>query len=260
MLHVLTLALDCAPFLLHHLTALDGLSVPWRWYVVEGRAAPVRDTAWCRALPGCVSTDGTHEMLQEFAARHPRVVHLHRPLWQGKTTMCNAGLERAKETGVLLQMDSDEMWSIDQLQMIYELLRTAKETHARFRCLYRVGLNIKTVGSNCYGNNPDEWLRAWKYHGTERFNSHEPPVLAGNRGEGLSLEITQACGLVFDHFAYCFERQVKEKCDYYGYGQTGLHGWRQLQSNTAWPARLASFLPWVKDETQCNVMWKPNFT
>ncbi len=260
MLHVLTLALDCSPFLTHHLSVLDGLTMPWRWYVVEGRAAPIADTAWCRSLPARISNDGTHEMLREIAARHPRVLHKWLPLWPGKTAMCNAALSEAKEPGVLLQMDGDELWNTDQLQMLYEILRTSKETHARFKCFYRVGLNVRTVGTNCYGNNSGEWLRAWKYHGTERFSSHEPPVLAGNGGASIPIEVTSPCGLVFDHWAYCFDVRVREKCDYYGYGSVGFDGWRRLQANKVWPARLADFLPWVKDETRCELIWKPNST
>jgi len=259
MLHILTICLDAAPFILRHLSILDALDLPWRWYCVEGRAAAVKDTAWCRSMPPRLSNDGTHEMLREISSRHPRVVHLHKPLWNGKVEMCNAALERAKEAGVLLQMDADEFYTTDQFLMIHDMMLIGKESHAKFRCKYRVGVNIQTIGVG-YGNYANEWQRAWKYHGTERWTSHEPPVLAGNKGLCVPIEITAACGLVFDHFSYCFDKQVKEKCDYYGYGQAGLDGWRRLQLNTKWPTRLADFFPWVKDETQCDLIWKPHST
>lgn len=256
MLHVLTLALDCAPFLTHHLATLDALPIPWRWYVVEGRAQPVADTAWCRPLPPCLSTDGTHEWLREVGARHPRVRHKWNPLWPGKVAMCNAALDDAKEPGVLLQMDADELWSWTQLLGIHDVLMQGPSTWAKFRCRYRVGVNIE---ADEYGNHADyDWTRAWRYHGTERFTSHEPPVLAGNRGECLPRDITATCGLVFDHWSWVFERQVRDKCAYYGYGDTGFKGWRRLQANGPWPARLADFLPWAKGEWQCRPIHKPS--
>ncbi len=254
MLYVLTLALDAAPFLVHHLHALDGLTIPWKWIVVEGVAAPVKDTSWCRAMPGRISEDGSHQMLRQMAQRHPNVVHLYRPLWQGKVEMVNAGLAHATKPGVLLQIDADELYTTKQLDTLYVLLWPYRNTLARFRCRYRVGVNIQTVGDNCYGNRNGEWLRAWTYLPGMRFTSHEPPVLDGDASrKEIGLDVTTKLGLTFDHWTWTFESQVAYKTKFYGY-RGGLEGWRRLQENKKWPYRLGNFLPWVTDDTQADLI------
>lgn len=65
--------------------------------------------------------------------------------------------------------------------------------------------------------------------------------------------------LEFDHYAWVLEEQVARKCAYYagalnplGHLYTaGVDGWRRLQENNKWPARVGDYLPWVQDNSMC---------
>jgi hypothetical protein len=78
-----------------------------------------------------------------------------------------------------------------------------------------------------------------------RFDSHEPPVLAGNKGMALSRDQTKAHGLVFDHMAYVTEPQLIFKERFYGYRDAVAH-WKRLQANKQWPVHLNDYLGWVE--------------
>lgn len=251
-LHILTIVLDGLPFLAHQLATFNRLRLDWQWHIVEGTAMPVKDTAWCRPVAPRLSLDGTTNFLNDLKT-HPRVVVHQRPRWEGKTEMCNTALAGMKEPGALFQVDVDELWTAPQVEFIYDLMTVYDS--ATFFCRYFVGKNIVTVGENCYGNNPGEWLRAWKFIPGMFFLTHEPPRLSGisDRSRNISREETRNMGLVFDHYAYAFATQVAFKEQYYGY-TNALSQWKRLQTNTDWPVRLKYFLPWVDDRAQAQAL------
>jgi glycosyltransferase involved in cell wall biosynthesis len=104
-----------------------------------------------------------------------------------------------------------------------------------------------------------EWLRTWRYVPNCRWAAHEPPRLAALQPDGswadqgllkpLRHEETEAAGLVFHHYAYARESQLRFKEIYYGYANA-VEGWRRLQAQTEFPRALKEFFPWVRDETQ----------
>jgi hypothetical protein len=248
-LHILTIVLDGMPFLPIQFTTFNRLACDWTWHIVEGAAANVHCTSWCRPQPPRLSRDGSHEFIGSLST-HPRVRSIAREWWPGgKVEMCNAGIEGITEPGLLLQVDMDELWSADQIDRIVDLFsrppRGLSFSAARFFCRYFVGPNLVTLGEECYGNNPGEWLRAWRLAPGARFTQHEPPRFEG-ADEHLDRETTRGLGLVFDHYAYAFESQVAYKEQFYGYEGAVAH-WRRLQANDVWPARLREFLPWVDD-------------
>lgn len=248
-LEIFTIVLDGQPWIEKHLTEFELSGVDYRWNIVEGVAANVRDTAWCRHIEPRLSNDGTTEYLKTIA-EHPRVRLFQSPLWNGKAEMVNIPLLTIDSECVLLQVDSDEMWSSDQLRRIVDLFTTYPHKHwAQFFCRYFVGPDIVITSENTYGNKWDEWKRAWRFTPGSYFQSHEPPVLTPSVDnlDGFSREYTASRGLIFDHMAYATERQVMFKERYYGYGGA-VHNWRRLQSNQQWPARLRDFLPWVNDD------------
>ena len=53
-------------------------------------------------------------------------------------------------------------------------------------------------------------------------------------------------GLVFQHYAYATEAQIRFKESYYGYAGA-VAQWRQLQQSEKFPQRLADHFAWVKD-------------
>jgi hypothetical protein len=254
-LHILTLVLDGAPWIYHHLPIFNSLPMQWHWTIIEGAASPVKDTSWCKPIPPRLSMDGTHEYLKSLS-NHPRITHIYEKIWDGKTYMCNTALALMQGKGILLQMDSDEIWSRDQIVRLCEMMDNTGSDHATFDCQYFVGPNITVDRSpGTWTNSPDMWLRAWRFEPGMYFSSHEPPILEGDFSQHLTRKQTMDAGLVFQHYAYATEKQVAFKEQYYGY-EKAVIGWKRLQVNTKWPAKLRDYFSWIKDETQANKIYE----
>lgn len=254
-LNAFTLVLNGMPTLPSVFFALNALpkSQPWHWYVVEGASLNVNCTAWCQEQEPTLSTDGTTEFLNMLSI-HPRVTIFRKELWTGgKVEMANVALSEMREPGVLMQIDADELWQTAQLQEIAEMFEDSPWLNARFFCRYFVGPDLITGGTNSYGNKSDEWLRAWRFVPGSRFVSHEPPRLEYPKGVCLdggrymTREETLQRKLIFNHYSYAFENQVHYKSLFYGYGEEGLNGWRQLQqvSRGAFPLKLKTYFHWA---------------
>lgn len=258
-LHILTIVLDGMPFLPMQLACFNRLRCDWTWHIVEGAARNVNCTAWCKTQYPRLSLDGSHEFI-EGLRNHPRVHVRWQPDWKGgKVEMVNAAIEHIDAPCILLEVDVDELWQhwqIERLVQQFEMFPNA--TCARVKMQYHVGLNIVTVGENCYGNNPGEWLRAWRFHPGQRFAKHEPPVLFPDGERScLDTERTSAYDIIPQHWAYVFESQVAYKEQFYGYDNAVAH-WRKLQENTIWPVkRLKDFLPWVDGRVGADLLHKP---
>jgi hypothetical protein len=263
-LHILTIVLDGMPFLPMQLNILNRLNCDWHWYIVEGAAANANCTSWCQRQDHRLSLDGTHEFLVALKG-HPRVSAFWKDWWpKGKVEMCNYALPFMREPGWLLQMDADELWTPSQLEAMPRLLASPLHEAAAFRCRYFVGPNIVTLGTNCYGNNPGEWLRLWRFIPGMMFRKHEPPILEDSNGRvqgagrlTVSRDQTAQMGFSFDHWAYVFESQVAYKEKFYGYFGATMQ-WRRLQEHAGpWPARLKDFLQWVDDRAIADLLHKP---
>lgn len=256
-----TITLNGFPFLTWLYPVFRQLSFPWVWIVVEGTAMPKRCTSWCAQMPPVVSTDGTHAYLRELSNFDPRVIHSYRPGWDGKVAMCNEAIARMESDGLneledslIWQIDSDEVWNPEQLELGRALLSRASHCNcAYFRCRYFCGPDIVITTKRGFGNNTHEWKRLWKIRKGIRFSSHEPPVLDGFTERAWERTTTAQLGLVFDHFALATEAQVAWKERYYGSAanpkghlyKDAVKGWRRLQENTKWPVQLCDYLKWV---------------
>ncbi len=271
-IHFFTIVLNGMPFIRHHLDALIASGTDWYWHIVEGVGNLVHDTAWSVRDGGVIptdlhrdgrSTDGTSAYLDEIAAAHPDRIRVYRKppgvFWDGKVEMVNAPLANITEACLLWQVDADELWTGEQIRAGRELFeRHPEATAAYYRCHYFVGPDRVITSRDTYGNHSEyEWLRTWRYTPGCRWAAHEPPRLLGpgGRGEVLDLgrmsplmhESTEAAGLVFQHFAYANEAQLRFKESYYGYAGA-VEQWRSLQRTDSFPARLADHFSWVKDD------------
>jgi Glycosyl transferase family 2 len=247
---IFTICLDAEPYIERHLPVFEKLKIPWEWRIAEGTASNTNCTKWCAPQQPGLSMDGTSEYLNKISS-HPNVKVFRRQLWDGKVAMCNACIDDFSAPCVLLQVDSDEFWTTEQLEKIVHKFESNRAAmHAYFFCRYFVGSNIVTVGENCYGNNRGEWLRAWRFNPGMKFISHEPPNLDGNRGAAFSRDETRMAGLVFDHFSWAYEPNVLSKLKFYKYGAHYLSGWKQLQANNDWGFSLNKFLPWVDNRVK----------
>jgi hypothetical protein len=255
-LEIVTIVLDGMPCITWHLPVLERLTIPWTWHIVEGVAAPVKDTAWCKSMPARLSRDGTTEFLNGLRS-HPRIKIYQKQLWPGKAAMFNEALRTIREPCVLLQCDSDEIWTTEQLIGISNLFHGDQRNCARFWCRYWIGSNIIAIGNDCWSNQSTEWLRAFKFQPGMRFETHEPPKIQGMIESCIPKEVTLALRLSFQHFAYAFESQVRLKESYYGYKNAVLC-WNSLQRHRQWPLRrLKDYFPWVDDRVGADLVYRP---
>lgn len=272
-IHFFTIVLDGEPYIRYHLEVFKSLEVPWHWHIIEGVAELSHDTAWSVAGGGTVpserykngrSCDGTSAYLDAIAKENPSTISLYRkPLgqrWDGKIEMVRAPLAAISEECLLWQVDSDELWTADQIHTMYEMFQAAPQRYAAFFwCHYFVGPDKVITTRNCYAQNPTyEWLRVWRFQPGMQWVSHEPPTLAVQALDGTPYNVasinpfthneTEDAGLVFQHMSYTTENQVRFKEEYYGYAGA-TKAWRELQNATESYTLLRKYFPWVTDST-----------
>jgi hypothetical protein len=243
MLTIITLVLNGEPYISQHLAEFERLKTKWHWIIIEGQAGNTADTSWCKPMPSGLSTDGTSEYLTAISA-HPNVTVIKREFWANKTAMLNNGLAHAKSSGVLMQVDSDEMWKAHQLDTIVRLFSENPDVkRMSFFCRYFVGPDLVVHEPKAWTG---DWLRAWRFRKDMRFNRHEPPVLNLNMGRAMSREITRQNGLIFNHYSWVQPHVVEYKMKFYGYN--ALDKWKELQANTVWPCKLKDYFYWADDK------------
>ena len=273
-IHFFTIVLNGKPFIDYHIEVFKRLKVPWHWHIIEGVASLTHDTAWSLSQGGRVPTalhldglaiDGTTQSLDFLKIQYPENISIYRKprgvFWDGKREMISAPLPFIKEQALLWQLDSDELWTPEQIHTMHRMFMDEPEkTAAWFWCWYFVGAEKVISTRNCYAQNPtQEWNRVWRYQPGMFWASHEPPVFAvkGQNGNYLNVGLincfnhkeTEAQGLVFEHYSYVTREQLEFKESYYGY--TGaVESWRQLQKSTAPVVKLKEYFPWVSDETE----------
>lgn len=270
--HFFTIVLNGEPFIRHHLKAFEKLDFSWHWHVVEGVADLKHDTAWSLETGGRIpaqshqagrSNDGTCAYLDQLAAEYPDRVTLYRKppgvFWDGKLEMVNAPLVNIAEPCLLWQIDADELWLTEQLRRGRSLfLEQPEKSAAYYYCHFYVGSALVVTSRDTYGNHTSyEWLRTWRFEPGCRWTAHEPPRLCRREPSGDWLDLagidpirhteTEAAGLVFHHYAYATEAQLRFKEGYYGY-RNAVRSWHRLQRSERFPVQLKRYFPWVRDE------------
>jgi hypothetical protein len=161
-----------------------------------------------------------------------------------ETAQINAAVDVFTRPGLLLQVDADEMWTTQQLEIMLRLFEAHPQPdHAAFAARTYFGPHRVTTHPYAYGNRWQyEWIRAWRFTPGQRFLSHEPPQFEGQKLV-LGHAYTMAAGLVFDHMSYATQAQVEFKERYYGYTHA-VSQWRSLQLQRG-PRDLSQWLPWI---------------
>jgi FkbM family methyltransferase len=274
--HFFTIVLNGKPFIDHHIEVFRKLPFAWHWHIVEGVAELAHDTAWSKKFGGKItgaihcqglSNDGTTEYLDELARKFPQNITVHRKpggaFWDGKLEMVNAPLSTLHEECLLWQIDVDELWTTAQIIRAREMFLAAPERTAAFYfCRYFVGEGLVITSRNTYGNNTGyEWIRTWRFTPGCKWTAHEPPRLCRPSGNGDWMDLaainpfrhdaTERAGLIFQHFAYAAEQQLRFKEIYYGY-TNAVAQWEKLQEAQAFPVALRDYFAWVKDGAVVN--------
>jgi len=255
-LNIFTIVLDGSPWIGAQFAELTRLrDFDWHWSIVEGASLPKADTSWMANQGAKVSHDGTNQLLSGFAS-HPRITVNSRPQWNGKTEMINAGLTAFKEDGILLQMDSDEIWTAYQMRRLIELFTANPEINTvKVKMDYMLGPNVISTSSNGYGNRNNEWVRAWRYSCGLWMECHEPPVFNGNRGRICERDAHDIGPIL--HMAWVTPQQVALKQRIYRGGyENAIDDWTRLQNNKEWPVKdLKSLLPWVGSGASADLLF-----
>jgi len=179
--------------------------------------------------------------------------------------MVNAPLRNIRAECLLWQVDADELWTQEQICVARKMfLAEPDRTAAYYFDHFFVGPKLAITTIDTYGNNTDyEWLRTWRFKPDCRWETHEPPRLC-QPGPGdtwidvagikpFSQAETRGRGLVFQHYAYVTESQLRFKEVYYGY-KRAIQGWRVLQVQEHFPVFLREYFPWVKDDAQVDTI------
>ena len=258
-LNIFTIVLDGAPWIGAQFAELCRLrDLDWHWSIVEGVSLPKADTSWMANQGAKVSHDGTNQFLSGLVG-HPRITVNSRPQWNGKTEMINAALTAFKKDGVLLQMDSDELWTFHQMiELLYLFEKNPEANTAQFEMDYMLGPNVISTSTDGYGNRANEWVRAWRYQRGLWMERHEPPMFNGNRGKLLDRKATSATVGSILHMAWVTPQQVGLKQRIYKGGyENAVENWTSLQNNKEWPVKdLKSFLPWVGLNGSADLLFK----
>lgn len=172
--------------------------------------------------------------------------------------MINAGLTAFKEDGVLLQMDSDELWMAQQMSDLVQVFEGNPDINTlKIKMDYMLGPNVISTSTNGYGNRSDEWVRAWRYSVGLWMECHEPPIFNSNRGRVCERnEATSMLGPIL-HMAWVTPQQVAYKQRIYKRGyEDAVDGWEKLQKNRQWPVSdLRQFLPWVGNNASADLLF-----
>jgi glycosyltransferase involved in cell wall biosynthesis len=274
--HFFTIVLNGKPFIEYHESVLNALSFDWHWHIIEGVATLTKDTGWSLENGGKIteqihnnglSNDGTTEYLDVLVAKHQKKITVYRKgssqFWNGKQEMVSAPLANISETCLLWQIDSDELWTSNQITQVRNaFINNPTKTAANYWCWYFVGPNKVINSRNCYAQNPNqEWLRTWLFEPGDIWGAHEPPTLlrltkeVNNKSKLVNVakidpfthDEMEKIGAVFQHFAYVTEAQIKFKEIYYGYRNV-LEKWEELQKLSQF-GYLKDYFSWVSDQT-----------
>ena len=252
-IHFFTLVHNSMPFIKHHLKVFQKLKRPWTWHIAEG-ITPI--PTWFN-MPGRItpdmhnkgiSTDGTHEYLQEIKSKN---VKLHGLSEHYLTDQCQAMLSSICDNCLAWQVDCDEYWTAEQIERMASMFEAQPtRTAAWFLCRFFVGPDLILTGRDCAGNNTSyEWKRVWRWSPSCCYTKHDPPVVEFN-GRDISFEHpfwhndTEKADLVFNHYAYVNKAQVRFKEVRYGFAGA-TEAWERLQRHNQFPSPIESFLPWL---------------
>ncbi len=271
--HFFTIVLYGQPFIQYHINIFKKLPFTWHWHIVEGASDLTHDTGW--SLPNGAkvphefhkkgrSIDGTGEYIDQLKKQYPDNITIYRKpsgkLWDGKTEMVSAPLQNIKEECLLWQIDADEYWTADQIERGRELFMLNPQKTAAFYMSYVfVGEKLVLNSFQSYGNTlQHEWMRTWRFKPGDKWVAHEPPMLGRKNEFGDIIDVaqinpfehieTESNNLVFQHFAYVTDAQLKFKESFYGY-KDALKKWKDLNNSKIFPIPLKKYFDWVKDNT-----------
>lgn len=217
----------------------------WEWWLMFGECREYSYAA------GRFLDDGSRAVAESLARTDPRIHVVDAP--PNKWTMedcANYPLHGRTETVLYWKLDADEVWTEEKIGRINLMFRDLPNKNvAYFRCRFFVGPDIIVTSRDTWGGAQHyEWKRVFRMEPGQKFGEESPPIIAGCEERAIDKDYTERLGMIFDHFAYATEDQARMKSIRWQQPAT-LDGWRRLQANTKWPARLIDYFPFVQPET-----------
>jgi glycosyltransferase involved in cell wall biosynthesis len=263
-IHFFTIVYNGMPFIQRHVNLFKQLPCQWHWHIIEGAAELEGDTSWSLAQGGklpvqtdVLSNDGTTEYIDQLLQHFPKNITCYRNQrrWHGKLEMISAPLKNLPDDILLWEIDVDEFWTSNQIISLNNHFCNAPDrTAAAFYCRFFVGPKHIADNIGYYGN--QEWRRVWRYRRGDFWASHEPPSLLRTFDSQIPQDVMNIypfspdemwwSGLVFDHFAYVNEEQVRFKESYYGY-HGAAEAWKKMIASTDHEVFIPPYLRWIKD-------------
>lgn len=243
------------------------------WIVVEGAAENNGSTGWCKPFPveyviDGKSIDGTHEYLTELVQQYPNQMSFiwTYDKWQSKDDQVNAILDDLEDLSdvFLWEVDVDEFWDKDSLNLAEYQLKANKAKAASFLCDYLIGFldreDRQLIVKGGWGEgNTLRYNRLWAWEKGDQFLSHEPPIVTGQTKTN-TLELPYR----FTHYSYCDSDTVLFKDKWYGGHEGIFNNWLDVNytDKKHFPLPISEFLPdsnWVDDETKIHIVRPPLF-
>ncbi len=241
------------PFIKHHLEVFKRLKIPWTWHIYEGVSRNIfkADTIHGDMHYNGLSIDGTTQYLKEIAlnTEGDRVQLYDMPHgWETNylTDRFARMLKWIEEPTIAWELDVDEYWTTEQIETMVRMFEeNPTKTAAWFLCRYFVGPRLMLLGRNCAGNNCSyEWKRVWRHIPGMLYVAHDPPRVIGDgnfvsgaqdvfHANPFTHEETEKAVLVFNHYAYVTQAQLKFKERRYGF-RGMLDEWQAMNTDPRW--------------------------
>lgn len=163
------------------------------------------------------STDGTNHILNNFPDPEKKITVINQNANE-KTELCKAYMAHVKpETTHLWCIDSDEIFKPMDILNVIEFLRNEDPAAVGFRSNTFYGGFKHIIGGF---EKEHSFKRLLKYVPGCEYIEHRPPTLGvnGKEIEGKYVggqELEERTGVTMYHYSYVFERQVREKIEYY---------------------------------------------
>lgn len=242
-----TLAFNCE----HHLKRLlkkSLIDLFDTWVFVEGASGNTGSTSCCNVMPDKYHNNGhSIDNTLGFLTKMQKIynnIHIlsHQGMWNNKDDMVNSALMYLKQENVFLwEIDSDEIWSVDDIVQAEKDLGNADT--GMFYSNFYVGKDLIAKGD--WGEGVKlPYRRLWKWDG-RMLLTHEPPVMVGGNGKEKLLPQR------FDHYAYYYDKDVKFKNDWY-VGHGGIYKrWKELQKRNDFPVNANELISggWANGNT-----------
>ncbi len=209
------------------------------------------------------STDRTNEILKNFPDPENKISITHGQ-YEEKDEQCNAYMEMIDpDTDYLWMIDSDEIYKGKDIQETISFLKRESPTSVGVRsCSFYGGFEQYLTG---FELKKDNFIRIFKYEPGCSWLTHRPPTIKYRSNQNLkhvdSDTFFNQTGVMMYHYSYVFDRQVKNKVEYYEAKVSRFKCIENYYENVFQPWKSGNYIDKLLIENKFNGVheWKPQF-